>query len=239
MLDALGCRVSTMGPVVSLEPPAAGGEGWGAFDTRLAGSPSAAAYLLAAAAAMPGSHVAVRDVSLNPTRAAFIEFLRQYGAPVGLSPRWEALNEPAGEVVVRGEGLVATPVSGEQAQRLGHELFALVLLAVRARGSSEFAGLPAWFESGDAARIVGYLRSFGVAAETTGEGFVVEGKGDEPLTATRVTTGADPRLAALGILLALSAKDRSVIDDVDCLNALFPKLIGTLRALGARLEVSR
>jgi 3-phosphoshikimate 1-carboxyvinyltransferase len=85
---------------------------------------------------------------------------------------------------------------------------------------------------------VGYLRSFGLQAEATESGFWVEGKGQRPLRPTRVTTGGDPRLAVLGSMLALCAESNSVIDDVETLSVLFPKFLGTLRALGARMEVT-
>ncbi len=236
-LQALGCSLGTLGPVLHLEPVAHERALLG-FDARIPGSPSAAAYLQAVAAATPSSHLVVRDVSLNPTRASFVEILRGYGAEVGLSPRWEALGEPGGDVSVKASRRSALNVGGELAARLDHELYALVFLAARAEGTSQFSGLPAWLTSTDVARIVGYLRSFGVQAETAEGGFFVEGKGERPLTATRVTTGGDPRLAMLGSLLALAAESSSQIDDVESLSVLFPKFLGTLRALGARLEVT-
>lgn len=235
-LEALGSEVSTLGPVVRLEP-ASDAQMISGFEARIPGSPSAAAYLQAVAATTPESHVVVRDVSLNPTRSSFVELLRHSGAEVGLSPRWDSLGEPGGEVSVRAKKVAALSVGGELAVRLDHEFYALVYLAARATGTSEFSGLPPWLTSPDVARIVAYLKSFGVQAQATSGGFFVEGKGERPLRATRVTTGGDPRLAVLGIMLALAADDGSVIDDVETLSVLFPKLIGTFRALGARLEV--
>lgn len=51
------------------------------------------------------------------------------------------------------------------------------------------------------------------------------------------TTGGDGRLAVFATLVALGAGEPSEIDDVDCLRHLFPRWPGTLRALGARVEV--
>jgi 3-phosphoshikimate 1-carboxyvinyltransferase len=237
LLEALGCPISTLGPVVRLEP-ARNPRAIPGFEVSIPGSPSAAAYLQAVAAAAPSSHLVVRDVGLNPTRSSFLELLRGYGAEVGLSPHREALGEPAGEISVKANERRALRVGGELALRLDHELYALVFLAARATGTSEFSELPAWLTPNDVARIVAYLRSFGVEAEATEEGFVVEGKGERPLGATRVTTGGDPRLAVLGLLLGLCGEASSRIDDVESLSVLFPKLVGTLRALGARLELS-
>jgi 3-phosphoshikimate 1-carboxyvinyltransferase len=235
-LEALGCSVSTFGPVVRLEP-APHDRAIPGFDAQIPGSPSAAAYLQAVAAATPSSHLVVRDVSLNPTRASFLEILRSYGAEVGLSPRWASLGEPGGEVSVKARHRAALHVGGELSSRLDHEFYALVFLATRAEGTSEFSGLPAWLTPTDVARIVASLRSFGVGAETTEGGLFVAGKGERPLGPTRFTTGGDPRLAVLGSLLALCAESSSQIDDVESLSVLFPKFLGTLRALGARLEV--
>jgi 3-phosphoshikimate 1-carboxyvinyltransferase len=87
------------------------------------------------------------------------------------------------------------------------------------------------------AKLTGFLRSFGVEAEGVPEGFWVRGLGGAPLRASRVTTGGDPRLASLGVLLGLHTDGESVIDDVDALSEFMPKFVGTLRALGADIKV--
>jgi 3-phosphoshikimate 1-carboxyvinyltransferase len=41
------------------------------------------------------------------------------------------------------------------------------------------------------------------------------------------------------VLLALAADDKSVIDDADPIAVSFPRFVGTLRALGAEIEVEQ
>jgi 3-phosphoshikimate 1-carboxyvinyltransferase len=66
------------------------------FELRVPGDVSAAASILAAAAAVPGSDVTVTDVGLNPTRMALLDVLRRMGATVDIDPRAVAGPEPRG-----------------------------------------------------------------------------------------------------------------------------------------------
>jgi 3-phosphoshikimate 1-carboxyvinyltransferase len=68
---------------------------------------------------------------------------------------------------------------------------------------------------------------------------VIEGQPDRPLQAAHVDCGGDHRLAMTAAVLGLLADGETVVDDVDCLGVSFPRFAGTLRALGANIEVRR
>ena len=68
---------------------------------------------------------------------------------------------------------------------------------------------------------------------------MIEGQPDRPLKAARVSSGGDHRVAMAAVLLALAADDKSVIDDADPIAVSFPRFVGTLRALGAEIEVEQ
>src|SRR5947209_19387379 len=63
---------------------------------------SSAAFLLVAAALLPGSDLTVEGVGLNPTRAEIIPTLRWLGADVRVVESRERCNEPVGDVRARG-----------------------------------------------------------------------------------------------------------------------------------------
>ncbi len=238
MLDALGVRVECAGPVLRLLPPSAD-EALAAFEFPAPGSPTASAYLLVAAAIVAGSQVTLRHASLNPTRAKSLDALRALGARLGVAPSGQALNEPHGDVSLVHAPLVGGCIGGELALGLEHELHALAAAAAYAWGNTRFLDLSGMLSDQEIAQLLGFLRSFGVQAERDADGFEVQGAKGLPLRASRVTTGGDARLAALGVLLALGADGESVIDDVEALAEFLPKYVGTLRALGASLEVER
>jgi 3-phosphoshikimate 1-carboxyvinyltransferase len=236
MLDGLGLSVTQLGSSVQLNGPIqdAAIEG---FEFATPGSVAAAAYLLAAAALTPKSQVTVRDACLNPTRAGFHDGLRALGVQVSLAVKGQTLGEPYGDVATQGGGLRGGKIGGELSHRLSHEVPALAAVAACATGDTEFSDLGSVMPEGHIAKIVGFLRSFGVEAQGAQDSFWIRGSGGAPLTATRVTTGGDPHLAALGILLGLAADGESVIDDVLSLAEFLPRFVGTLSALGAELKV--
>jgi 3-phosphoshikimate 1-carboxyvinyltransferase len=237
LLDALGVDIESAGPIVRLSPPAS--SGLSPFEFIAPGSPTACAYLIAAATSVPGSHITVRDVALNATRTGFLDTMKAFGGRVGLTPKRQALNELAGDVSIMEQPLTGAKVGGELCLRLEVELPAMAAVAAHAFRESHFLDLAQIMPAQEITKLVGMLRSFGVQAECVQDGFRLQGRGGRPLGANRVTTGGDPRLAALAVLLALGADGESVIDDVDCLAEFLPRFVGTLRALGASIEVLR
>lgn len=235
MLQSLGVSIDCVGSIVRMTPPVA--DALPSFEFDAPGSPAAAAYLLAAGALVRGSHVVVRQVVLNPTRAGFIDGLLAFGARVGMTPKQQTLNEPCGDVSLEQRPLSAGRLGGELSLRLDHEIYALAAVAACARGQSRFSDLGSLLSEEAVSKLIGFLRSFGVKAESAPDGFLVEGRDGKALSATKLTTGGDPHLGAMGVLLALAADGESVIDDVDSLAEFLPRFVGTLRALGAELKV--
>ena len=237
LLDALGVGIESIGPIVKLTPAEI--SGLSAFEFFAPGSPTACAYLIAAAAIVSGSHVTVRSVALNATRTGFLDTMRAFGGRVGLTPERQVLNELIGDVSIVEQPLTGTKVGGELCLRLEGELPAMAAVAAHALHDSHFFDLEQIMPAPEIPKLVGVLRSFGVQAECVQDGFWLRGRGGRALDASRVTTGGDPRLAALAVLLALRADGDSVIDDVDCLAEFLPRFVGSLRALGASIEVLR
>lgn len=236
LLHALGMPIEAAGAMVSVHPPA-DPRAIRAFVFDVPGDLSAATFLLVAAQIVPGSLVNARRTGLNPTRSAALEVIRLAGGNTGISPSGESLGEPYGDVASKSAPLRAVALEGELVERSFDELPALLALAARARGTTEVT-LP---ESPDfarrLARMAGVLRAFGVRVEESASGLVLEGEPEAPLRAARVSSGGDHRVAMAAVLLGLCADGESVVDDAECIAESFPRFVGTLRALGAKLEV--
>jgi len=238
LLSAAGVPIETLGPILRLYPPR-GPLSIRGFVGDLPGDISSAAFVLCAAQIVPESRVATRRTGLNPTRAAVLEAIRLFGGRMGITPGGDSLGEPFGEVSSQGSVLRATAVSGELAQRALDEIPILCALAARARGTSEIGDVGELREDTPdrIAALCSVLGAFGVEAEPRPEGLAIRGKPDGPLRATRVKSGGDHRLAMTAAVLGLVADGESVIEDADCIAVSFPRFVGTLRALGADLEV--
>jgi 3-phosphoshikimate 1-carboxyvinyltransferase len=240
MLSSLGIKIQVAGTLVRLEPPDSS-RPLPEFDVELPGDLSAAAFVLCAGAVVPGSLVSTRRTSINPTRAGILEMIRAFRGAAGAEAQGEVLGEPFGVVSARYSELRATTIGGELATRGIDEIPIASVLAARARGTTEFTdvGELRAKESDRVTRIVELLRAFGLDAEEREDGFVVEGRPDAPLTAARVSSHGDHRIAMTAAVLGLVADGTTVVEDADCIAASFPRFAGTLRALGAEIEVRR
>jgi 3-phosphoshikimate 1-carboxyvinyltransferase len=240
LLDALGVPIETLGAVLRLHPPA-DPLSLRCFTFDVPGDISSAAFVLAAAQVVPESAVSTRRTGLNPTRAAILEIIRLFGGRMGITPGGDSLGEPFGEVSSRGSVLRGTLISGELAQRALDEIPVVCALAACARGTTEITDLGVLRED-DAQRVralVEMLRAFGVSAEERGDSLFIEGKADSRLSPVELSSAGDHRIAMAAAVLGLVASGPSVIDDADCIAISFPRFVGTLRALGADLEILR
>ena len=238
MFSALGLPVQGIGSAVSLHPPA-DPLAIRCFEADMPGDISAAAFVLAAAQLVPESSVSTRRTGLNPTRAGILDMIRLFGGRTGITPTGDSLGEPFGEVSSRAAALRGIKISGELALRGMDEIPVACVLASRARGMSEISDVAELRDevSDRLSSLAGLLRAFEVMVEEKPDGLVIQGQPDRPLRAARVTSGGDHRIAMAATLLALAADGESVIDDADPIAVSFPRFVGTLRALGAEIEV--
>ncbi len=238
MLRALGVPIGSVGGMVALDGPAWSGE-LASFDMSVPGDLSAATFLLAAAALVPESRVDVRRVGLNPTRTGALEVLRDMGATVLVEPKGDELGEPIGDVRVGASRLASARIGGETVTRAIDEVPVLCALAARARGESALfdAAELRVKESDRIATMAEVLRAFGVGVEERPDGLVIEGRPEGRLRAADVASRGDHRVAMSAAVLGLVADGTTRVRDAGCIATSFPRFVGTLRALGATIEV--
>ena len=237
MMQALGVPLRTMGPVVELDPANWSGE-MPALDLDVPGDISAAAFLLVAAQIVAGSRVTARGVGVNPTRTGLLEIARDMGAGLAIESGGERAGEPIAELHAWCAPLRAGNIGGELVPRAIDEVPILCALAARASGRTTIANAEELRvkESDRIATMVSVLRAFGVVCEERPDGLVIDGT-DAPLTGADVESKGDHRIAMTACVLGLVASGPTRVRDADCIATSFPKFVGTLRALGARVEV--
>ena len=237
LLASLGVPIHTVGSVVSLDPAGWNGQMPG-FDVDLPGDPSAAAFLQVAANLVPGSNVTVRAVCSHPTRTGLFEIARDMGAGIEVRPLGDRGGEPVADVLAWHAPLRGANVGGELVPRSIDEIPVLCALAARASGTTRIRDAEELRvkESDRIATMAEVLRAFGVVCEELPDGLEIQGT-DAPLRACRVDSRGDHRIAMTAAILGLLADGPSTIDDVACIATSFPRFIGTLRALGATLDV--
>jgi 3-phosphoshikimate 1-carboxyvinyltransferase len=193
---------------------------------------SSAAFWMAAAAALPGSHVEVEGVGLNPTRTALLDVLRRFGARVEVWQDRAAAGEPHGTVLVEGDRQGAIDIAPEEVPALIDELPAVAALAahrgqVSVRGARELR----FKESDRITTLVAGFRGLGIAAEERDDGFVIRGEG-APAGGIADAHG-DHRMAMAFAIAALAAERPSRIDGSDSVAISYPDFFETLERLVA------
>ena len=238
MLSALGVPIRAMGSMAELDSATFSGE-IRAFEVNVPGDLSAAAFLLAAAHLVPGSRVDVRGVGLNPTRAGVLDVLRDMGGAFETEARGESLGEPLGLVRAAYAELSGARVGGEIVARAIDEIPIVCGLAARAHGTTVITDAAELRvkETDRIAAMASVLRAFGVTCEETSDGLAIEGRPRGALAAASVDSRGDHRVAMTAAVLGLVADGKVRVRDVECIRTSFPKFVGTLRALGATIEV--
>jgi 3-phosphoshikimate 1-carboxyvinyltransferase len=238
MLHALGVPLRTVGTMIELDPAGWDGKMPG-FDIEIPGDVSAAAFLLVAAQIYPGSRVTVRGVGINPTRVGLLEIARHMGAGIEIVAQGEQGGEPIAEITAWQQGMRGITVDGEIVPRAIDEIPIACALAARASGTTTIRDAEELRvkESDRIATMAGVLRAFGIECEELPDGLVIQGK-EGPLTPARIESKGDHRIAMTACVLALGAGGPSTIVDCDCIGTSFPRFVGTLRALGARIDAS-
>jgi 3-phosphoshikimate 1-carboxyvinyltransferase len=226
LLRAFGVACAHEGPALLIEGPAA----LQATEIDVPGDMSSAAFLLAAAAAVPGAAVVVDDVGLNPTRTAFLDVLRRFGADVSVEAG-DAGPEPRGRVTVRGAPLRAVAISPDDVPGLIDELPLVGVLGAFARGTTVVSGASELRvkESDRIATFAAAARALGIEVDTFDDGFMVHGPAR--FHGGTVVTGGDHRIAMAFAVAARAAAVDVVLDDPDCVAVSFPGFSHALDAV--------
>jgi 3-phosphoshikimate 1-carboxyvinyltransferase len=210
-------------------------------DIRVPGDISSAAFLLAAAALLPGSDVTIEGVGLNPTRAEIVSTLRNLGARLSVEDSREACNEPVGDVRARGTRTLAPErdganvLRGADVARLIDELPVLAVVGTQVEGGLEIRDARELRvkESDRIGAVVSNLRAMGAGVEEFDDGLRVGGPA--PLRGARLQSFGDHRVAMAFAVAALAASGETFIEGAEeCVAVSFPEFFPLLESLAER-----
>lgn len=197
----------------------------------LPGDISSAAFLLVAAAIVPGSRITLTHVGLNPTRTGVLDILSAMGARLTFSNEQETFGEPVGDVTLEAAPLHGVEIGGDLVVRTIDEFPALAVAAACAEGVTlvRDAAELRYKESDRIAALVTQLSALGAAIQERPDGFAVRGG---TLRGGTVRAGGDHRLAMSMALCGLVAPEPVVVEEAEILTESFPSFVPSLAALG-------
>ncbi|MBX6378617.1 MAG: 3-phosphoshikimate 1-carboxyvinyltransferase [Clostridia bacterium] len=225
MLRAFGAEVAVEGPAVCVTGPAR----LRGRAVRVPGDISSAAFLLVAAALVPGSRLTVRDVGVNPTRTGVLDALQAMGARVAVCNRRDWGGEPVADVVVEAAELRGIALGGADIPRLIDEIPILAVAATQAQGVTEIrdAAELRVKESDRLAALARELRRLGARVEPLADGLRIEGPCR--LVGAACRSEGDHRIAMALAVAGLVADGETVVDDDRCIAISYPSFADDLR----------
>jgi len=227
MLSSMGATIRTAPGVVEIEPLI---RSLAPLHLSLAGDISSAAFVLVAAAIVPGSSICVREVGLNPTRTGILDVLSQMGASITLENERLVAGEPVGDIHLISGPLKATTVSGDLVVRMIDEFPAFAIAACFAEGTTVVrdARELRFKETDRIAVLCGELQKLGVQLEMFEDGFAIQGK----TLKGGVGDGAGDHRIAMSLALAgLASQEPVIVRHAEILNESFPDFVTQIRGL--------
>jgi 3-phosphoshikimate 1-carboxyvinyltransferase len=161
-------------------------------------------------------------VGLNPTRAAFLEIIREMGAVVEIINIKNESYEPAADLVVRHQPLHGVRISGRRIPLLIDEIPILAVLATQAEGETIIsdAGELRVKESDRLASLARNFRAMGAALDESADGLVISGP--TRLRGAEIDSYNDHRIAMAFAVAGLMADSPTTICGAECVDISFP-----------------
>jgi 3-phosphoshikimate 1-carboxyvinyltransferase len=194
---------------------------------------SSAAFFIVAALLLPGSHLTIRGVGLNPTRSTLLDFLAGMGAAIRITEVESRNGELAGELVVSSSSVRGGTIEKETTAALIDEIPVLAILGAASEDGIVIrdAGELRIKETDRIATVAENLRRMGVQAEEFPDGLAIPGR--QRFHAAELDSFGDHRIAMAFAIAALCADGESTIRGAEAASVSFPEFFETLRSLTA------
>ncbi len=199
-------------------------------DIVVPADPSSAAFFAAAAVLLPGSHLVLKDVLINPTRDGFFRKLKEMGANIEYTNVREISREPIADIEVKySPELRGVEVHPEEVPAMIDELPLLAVVATQAEGRTLIKGASELRvkESDRIKATVENLRKMGAKIEELPDGMVIEGK--TPLKGAKIKTYDDHRIAMAFTIAGLIADGPVELDNPECVKISYPNFFEDLK----------
>jgi 3-phosphoshikimate 1-carboxyvinyltransferase len=192
---------------------------------------SSAAFFLVAGLLVPGSHLVIQNVGLNPTRSTLLDFLLSIGASVRVQ-RIESVNgELIGDVEVQYSPVRGGVIEKELTAALIDEIPVLAVLGAASqegfviRDAQELRIK----ETDRIATVAENFKRMGIEVEVTPDGMKIPGK--QKFRAAEFDSFGDHRIAMAFAVAALAGNGESTVDNAEAASVSFPEFWGILQKI--------
>jgi 3-phosphoshikimate 1-carboxyvinyltransferase len=193
------------------------------------GDLSSAAFLIAAALAVPNSQLRLTRVGLNPTRSGFLSMLEEMRAKITIGQLSLSNGEPVGDISVENSDIEGIEIGGHWIPNVIDELPVLAVLGARTRNGIRIRDA-AELRSKESDRIhavAANLQALGVQVEESPDGLFVPG--GQPFRSGVVDSFGDHRIAMAFTVAGLLAEGPVTLKNPACVGISFPGFFELLR----------
>jgi 3-phosphoshikimate 1-carboxyvinyltransferase len=228
-LAEFGAHIHTTDGSIEIE----GGHALQGKQFSVPGDLSSAAFLIAAALAVPKSQLRLTGIGLNPTRSGFIGLLEEMRANVAIGRLSLSGGEPVGDISVESSEIDGMEVGGHWIPNVIDEIPVLAVLGVRTRNGIRIrdAAELRTKESDRIHAVASNLRALGAEVEEYDDGLFVPGR--QTLRGGVVDSFGDHRIAMAFAVAGLFAESTVTIKNPACVGISFPGFFELLRQVSA------
>ena len=194
---------------------------------------SSAAFFLVAGLLVPGSHLMIQNVGLNPTRSALLDFLLSIGAPVKVLKIESANGELIGDIEVRHAPVRGGVIEKELTAALIDEIPVLAVLGAASENGLVIRDAQELRikETDRIATVADNFHRMGVEVEVTPDGMSIPGK--QKFRAAAFDSFGDHRIAMAFAVASLAGDGESTIDNAEAASVSFPEFWNILESLAS------
>ncbi len=200
--------------------------------------PSAACFIVALGLLARGSEIIIRDVCLNPTRAAYLAILLDAGAGISIENERVIGGESIGDILVRNnQELAPLVISDPQLVAfIIDEIPMLAVLSAFASGRFELhnAAELRTKESDRIDALVVNLQRLGFDCEQYPDGFIVKRRIATPAGSIVIDSFDDHRIAMSFAIAAKATGSELDITDINVVGVSFPNFFEMIEGLEVR-----
>ena len=223
MLGFFGADITKKGNTIIMRGP----HELTAKSISVPGDISSAAFLMAAAAILPGSHITIENVGVNPTRTGIIHVLMRMGADIRLRNERARCGELVADIEIRCAPLRGATISGAEIPTLIDEVPIIAAAALFAEGETVIKDASELrVKEVDRIQVVAdeYNKFFPGEKEKPiapqNDGMII--RGGAAVYGAEVDSHGDHRMAMSLSVFALAAQGDSIVHGVECADISFP-----------------
>lgn len=191
---------------------------------------SSAAFFIVSALLHKNSEALIKNVSLNPTRTAFIKVLQQMGGEINIVTTNDSANEPFGDLLVKSSELRNVEIKTNDIPLLIDEIPILTIAGLFAEGKFEIRNAKE-LRVKESDRISALLKNIalvGVAVDEFEDGFAFEGRKNKFNKDYLFESFGDHRIAMSFAILSSLLERGGKINNFECVNISNPNFLTQL-----------